>query len=604
MRKETTKWGLDGTFINQIVEEVRRITKSENFPDIGKGFVFWILQNYFDLDRETIHTCMIDSPNDKRVDAFIEEDENIKIIQCKFFKNPQKPQKEVTGNEIVLFKGCLDWLKKPEEVKKLNLPLFYDAALTFSERWDEGIDIQLHFFAFGKFSSEAEHERIVFNNSDLKERVQMYFHDINDILAVYQSKLQVENPLAEEKITLELIPGEYFVKKGDIPSIVATIKGKDLVSMYRKYGDTLFERNIRLYKGAKKGSINAKIIETVLDESERKKFWYYNNGMSFVCQNFTVDEKTNPPTLHVEGFQIINGCQTTVCLSDAISRRKNWESIPEEVEIIVRFIKAPVKEVDLITLYTNSQNPVSEIQLKSNDPIQKRLKEELAKHSPPYFYSIKEGDWEKLPKKDKEDFGNRIIKMSEAAQAIFSFTTDPAFARRWKNKLFTEKYYEIFRKDLSLEEIILPWRILEVINKKIDQYRREEFNKLKKEPASFSEEQKEDILKKEFLIYSNLIILYFIGKLIKKRYGTYSSKIAQKLLNKKLEKRIEKIFDYITGILKFSEKLKQETNLPRFLKNRDNIDILYTEIQKAIEMESARTGKDPLKDMLPEISGQ
>ena len=584
-------------FTNLIKKDIENLTVQENLSDIGKGFVLWILRNYFDLDNETANQCLIDSPNDKRVDAFIEEDEVIRIIQCKFFSDTTK---EIGGKEVALFKGCLDWLEKPEEVKKLNLPRFYEAALTFSERWKEGVDVQLHFFAFGKFSNEANQERIVFNNSNFRERVQMYFHDIDDILSVYTVKLQAKNPLAEEKVKLQLIPGEYFIKEGSIPSIVATIKGKDLVEMYKKYGDNLFERDIRLYKGARKGSINAKIIDTVLDDNERKKFWYYNNGISFVCRNFSVNDKTNPPILEVEGFQVINGCQTTVCLYEA-TQRKNWESIPDEVQAVVRFIKAPMEEVDLITLYTNSQNPVSEIQLKSNDPIQKKLKEELAKYSPPYFYSIKEGDWQKLSKKDKDKFGKRIIKMSEAAQAIYSFTTDPAYARRWKNKLFSEKYYEIFRKDITVEEILLPWIILEAINNKIGKYRREEFNKLKKEPNSFIKEKKEEILRKEFLIYSNLIILYFIGKLIRKRYSNYSPKIAKKLLNKKLKKRIERIFDYIVSILKFSEKLAQETNLPRFLKNFDNINVLYDEIQKAIEMEQARTEKDPLKVILPEI---
>lgn len=197
----------DTDLIKLIRQEVQDATKNENLPDTGKGFVLWILRNYFDLDSETANLCLIDSPNDKRIDAFIEEDEVIKIIQCKFFSDTKK---EVGGNEVALFKGCLDWLKKPEEVKKLNLP------------------------------------------------------------------------------------------------------------------------------------------------------------------------HVNPPVLEVRGFQVINGCQTTVCMSDA-NQRANWESIPEAVQIVVRFIKSPVKEIDLITLYTNSQNPVSEIQLKSNDPLQKRLKEELTK---------------------------------------------------------------------------------------------------------------------------------------------------------------------------------------------------------------------------------
>lgn len=484
MRKKGTRntYTLSQDPTVQIKEEVEDLKDTENLPDTGKGFVLWVLMNYFDIDRENAVLGLIDSPNDKRVDAFIEQDDSIGIIQCKFFDSTSK---EVGGNEIALFKGCIDWLKNPEEVRKLNLDRLYDAALTFSERWEEGVDAQLHFFAFGKFSSDAGHERIVFNNSDLKERVQMYFHDADDILTLYRAKSHLENPLENERIELELIPGEFFIREGEMRSIVATIKGKYLLRMYEKYGDNLFERNIRLYKGARKGSINAKIIDTVSDNEERRNFWYYNNGISFVCRDFSVKDSTESPILEVQGFQVINGCQTTVCLSEAKQRIRTWEGIPEEVQVVVRFIKAPVKEVDLITLYTNSQNPVSEIQLKSNDPIQKRLKGELAGSTPAYFYSIKEGDWQRLSASEKRIFKNRIIEMSEVAQAIYSFTADPAFARRWKNRLFSEKYYELFRKDLHIEELILPWRILKVINEKIAKYRREEFNKLKKRAFGF-----------------------------------------------------------------------------------------------------------------------
>jgi len=390
------------------------------------------------------------------------------------------------------------------------------------------------------------------------------------------------------------------MKKKKMPSIVATVKGKDLLKLYEKYGDNLFERNIRYYRGARKESINAKIIDTVLNNDERENFWYYNNGISFVCRGFKVKDDVNPPILEVQGFQVINGCQTTVCLSQAKELGENWDSIPEDVQVIVRFIKAPIKDIDLITLYTNSQNPVNPLQLKSNDPLQKRLKEDLCKFSPPYFYSIKEGDWQLITKEKKKEFKDKI-ELATAAQSIYSFNNDPVFARRWKNRLFSEKYNEIFRKNISKEEIILPWRILKVINDKISRYRRDEFNKLKKYPDSFTSEEKEDISNKEFLVYSNLIILHFIGRLIRKRYREYSPKIAQKLLNKKLENRIGRIFDYVVDILKYSERLTKEKNLYHFLLNFNSVTLLFDEVQSAMERDKARQKKDPLKDFLPEI---
>lgn len=579
----------------RLIEELEEIKRQENFPDLGRSFVFWVLKNFYDLDEETAASKIVESPNDKRVDALLEEDGSVKILQCKCFKSP----KEVTESEIVLFKGCIDWLKNPDEVKKLNLDRLYDASLTFTERWNEGADVELHFFALGEFSPNARHERIVFNKVDA--RIQMYFHDYKDILNYYEARSLEENPLAEERIEFELTPREYFIREGRVRSIVATIKGKDLLRIYDKYGDALFERNIRLYRGSRKGSINERIIDTILDEDERKNFWYYNNGISFICSEFILHESAAQPKLEIKGFQIINGCQTTACLREA-KERASLTDIPNEVQIVIRFIKAPPKEVDLITLYTNSQNPVSGIQLKSNDPLQKRLKQQLGQFSPPFFYSIKEGDWGKLVYDEKKKFEGNIIEMSAAAaQAIYSFLDDPAFARRYKIRLFTEKYSEIFKKDITSEEIILPWLILKIINNSIAEYRREEFSNIKKEPPRFNEDQLSDIKKKEFLLYSNLIMLHFMGRLMKQHYGQYSSIIASKLLNKQLEGRVKKLFDYIVGVLKFSEKLQKETNIPRFLKNIDNISSLYDEVQKQLSVDEARFGNDPLDDFLLQI---
>lgn len=580
------------------MQDINNITKEENLPDNGKGFTIWVLMNYFGRKKEEAVLEVIDSPNDKKVDAFLDEEGTVKIIQSKLFTDSKK---EVGESDIAGFKGCIDWLNNPEEVKKLNLPRFYDASLSFVDGWKEGKNVELHFFTSGLFSSGAKHERLVFNNSSLKDKVQMYFHDINDILLSYKAALAEENPLAAERVELKLIPGEYFTKKERFPSIVATIRGVDLLKMYEKYGDRLFERNIRFYRDSRKGSINEKIIDTALDNKEQDKFWYFNNGISFVCADFSVKASNkSQPILEVTGFQIINGCQTTVCLSEARQKLEN-KQMPESVQIIVRFIKAPVDEVDMITLYTNSQNPVSEIQLKSNCPIQKKLKEDFNRYSPPYFHSIKEGDWQKLSTNEKKRFKGRFMDMVEIAQALYSFTKDPVFARRYTIRLFSEKYYDIFKKDLRLEEVLLPYRILKAIEEKIKKYRIGGFNKLKKEPSAFKTNEAEEIRKKEFLIYSNLIILYFIGKLIVKKYRQYTHEIANKLLNKQLETRVSKLVDYIASVLKVSDKIKQETNLPRYFKNFANVSSLYEDIERAIDSDAARLGKDPLKDMLPQI---
>jgi hypothetical protein len=343
------------------------------------------------------------------------------------------------------------------------------------------------------------------------------------------------------------------------------------------------------------------MINTVLDESERKRFWYYNNGISFVCSDFTLDDESNPTKVEVVGPQIINGCQTTVCLKEAKSSLGDEANIPDEIDLLARFTKAPISDAELITLYTNSQNPVSEAQLKSNDPIQKRLKRDFDSYTPPYFYLIKEGDWKILSREDKKKYESRVIDIIKAAQAVYSFLKNPAYARRFRIELSSKKYHEIFKKDTKIEETLLPYRILSFVDCKIAEYRKGSYNQLKLNQSAFDEEKRKEILRKEFLLYSNLMILYFIHKLIRKRYSDYTPHIAKCLLNNQLESRVQTLFDYIVAVLSFTDKLTTEKNLPRFLKNIDNINILYSEVEKEIEKDKA-IKKDTLREVLPNLN--
>jgi len=581
-------------YIAQIRDEIATTSTEENL-ERSKAFIIWVLEQYYSLPRDEAISAMTDSSGDKRIDAFIESGDSVRILQCKLYEDETK---EVGEKDISVFKGCLDWLRQPKEIQQLSLPKLLDSAMTFVEKWNEGSTIELHYFALGRFSDGAIRERRVFNNSENRERVQMYFHNVDDILNLYQANLQSVNPLSSETVTLTVSKNQFFIRKdGGFPALVMSIKGEELASLYGRYGDRLFERNIRLFKGIRKGSINAKIIDTAVDESERKKFWYYNNGVSFVCSNFAFDDDVNPTEVVVSGPQVINGCQTTACLKEAEERLE--AEISEETDVLARFIKAPIADVELIALYTNSQNPVSEAQLKSNDPIQKRLKKDFDNYAPPYFYSIKEGDWKTLSKQDRAKYEGRLVDMIQATQAMYAFLEDPAFARRYRIELFSRKYSEIFKKDTRIEEILLPWRMLVFVDKKIAEYRKGEFNRLKLNPSEFGEDKKANILRKEFLLYSNLIFLYFIHNLIQKKYGEYTPEISKRLLNNQLEGRTDALFNYIVAVLSFSEKLRlEEKNLPRFLKNMNNISGLYLEIEKEIEKDRAQK-KDILAEFLP-----
>jgi hypothetical protein len=164
-------------YLSQIRDEVTTTSLEENLEK-SKAFIIWILEQYYSLPREEAVSAMTDSSGDKRIDAFTETEDSVKILQCKLFDDETK---EVGEREVSVFKGCLDWLRQPSEIQQLNLPKLFDCAITFSEKWNEGATVELHYFALGKFSDGATRERRVFNNSDNRDRVQMYFHDVDDM---------------------------------------------------------------------------------------------------------------------------------------------------------------------------------------------------------------------------------------------------------------------------------------------------------------------------------------------------------------------------------------------------------------------------------------
>lgn len=66
-------------------------------------------------------------------------------------------------------------------------------------------------------------------------------------------------------------------------AIVTSIPATELARLYDKYENILFDCNVRLVLGSRKGSVNAGIFDTLLDDQQRAKFWAFNNGITMLC---------------------------------------------------------------------------------------------------------------------------------------------------------------------------------------------------------------------------------------------------------------------------------------------------------------------------------
>jgi hypothetical protein len=252
----------------------------------------------------------------------------------------------------------------------------------------------------------------------------------------------------------EIRISDFFRETGNYgEAIVTTLEGKQLRKLYEDHGDRLFDRNVRLFLGARKGSVNAGIQDTLASTTERKNFWAYNNGLTFICDDFTTPVKKR---MQLTNFSIVNGCQTTVALSNATLVAL------EDVRVPVRFIRAAESVIDSVITYNNSQNPIRRWDLNSQNKLQKKLKKELAALPTPFFYALRKGEFQKLSEVEKSKFKRdgryQQIRHDLNAQFIAAFRGLPAIGYKDKGKVFTTHRDEVFPPQVRAEELVLVWQ--------------------------------------------------------------------------------------------------------------------------------------------------
>lgn len=129
---------------------------------------------------------------------------------------------------------------------------------------------------------------------------------------------------------------------------------------------SIFDLNIRRFLG-NRGAVNKDIQETCTSTQNSYEFWFLNNGITIVCDEF--DANTDPDDAHINlrNMQIVNGCQTATTLAVAQSEG----TLAPDVRVMVRIYETSDTDlVDKIVLTTNNQNQISSRDLRANDPAQ------------------------------------------------------------------------------------------------------------------------------------------------------------------------------------------------------------------------------------------
>lgn len=380
------------------------------------------------FDQDIAKNWLTDGANDGGIDAIINdpssEGNDVIVIQSKYYENTALDSDSVAA-ELVKIKGTLKDLKN-NKVAEYNAKVVSAYRNATSQMEDDG-EIRVVFFT--SYQPHGKREANKFERT-MRTALPEYSCEIN-----YGSDIESEIEMCEngnlcvdfDKLILDR--KDNFLKYED--SVIVNISAQSLQDLYTRRRNGLLGRNLRYYVRQK--AVDNGITKTI--ELEPDNFWYKNNGIVIVCDNYEIDGTE----IKLTNFSIVNGGQTT--------NRVSQIDIAKDFCLQCKVVKTKGDTQDDrdhfilgIADATNSQKPIKQADLKANTPEQLRLKTRL--NTKGVYYITKKGD--KTPKQYSAPF--QSTKMEAVGKLCLAATLQmPGSARSNSKKMFTDEcYYPIF----------------------------------------------------------------------------------------------------------------------------------------------------------------
>lgn len=519
-----------------------KIVKSDYIftdKDLHDSLIAWFSENYLDLDSDIIKEGIVKDTKTEGIDAvFLDEDNNTyHIISAKSKNDFKKTKNNFSESEVLKTIAGFEFLLKSDYKGKIT-PELENLIDEFHDKINTGgYTTYLTFIAMlgDPFDKKYIED---FNNRYKKNKIACVFYNYDFLVDFYKNIFLKRKARPPINISLQIIKQCVFEKKDPYESIVFTTRGEDIARIFNDHGIKIYQQNVRYSLGMSSRSINKQIFETSKDEGESKKFWYFNNGITFVCEDFI--PSGNNKVINLKRAQIINGTQTTDALYNSLIKGE----LKHNVELLIKVIKTSDQGfIEKVTLFTNSQNAIDPRDLCSNDDIQ-NISQNLIKGYT-YFYEIKRGEFDsKYPtleakrKKLGHNYKARIISNINAAQAYMAMYLDKAAeAKANKGKIFikdsTGFYNEIFDENdrILFKKILLSWILLKFIEEKAKEFKKESEKTLQ------MNEKGDLIINLEYLRYNYILhgeyfILNIFRDFLKHRnLDIYNNKDLDELIN-------------------------------------------------------------------------
>lgn len=249
---------------------------------------------------------------------------------------------------------------------------------------------------------------------------------------------------------------KYYAQ--DLKGLVCSVPASEIAKLVNDNPDgSIFDLNIRRFLGTR-GGVNKEILATCSSVAGSYEFWFLNNGITIICDQF--DPVTDPDNPHIKlkNLQIVNGCQTATTL--ALAQREGV--LAPDVRVLTRIYETTdEKLLSKIVLTTNNQNQIKSRDLWANDPVQLDMEEGFKNYH--FLYERKPRQYDESKIEASRLFTNESVAQWYLAVVLKA----PSDARARKYKVWGELHAKVFSGD-SIE----PYIISSLLGRRVSEWLR------------------------------------------------------------------------------------------------------------------------------------
>ena len=237
--------------------------------------------------------------------------------------------------------------------------------------------------------------------------------------------------------------------------LLGRISVHELHRLFEEHGDQLLERNVRRFLGHT-NRINTEIRDTLLDPNRSPNFYFYNNGITVICDRFDFNAlQRSDHQVRLRNLQIVNGGQTCKTIHQTLSDNR---ACGGESSVLIRIYQLPDESREVvgdITRATNSQSPVDLRDLRSNDELQRALA--LGIEQLGYVY-----------KRHRDDSGVAAdtVTSGMVAEAVLAVWRERPHQAKFRRREHFGKLYDTIFRDLNAAQALLATHIFRMVERR------------------------------------------------------------------------------------------------------------------------------------------